>query len=158
IRGLGAGRPCRPAAGSGPPGSGRDWRSSADAARKPRYLRLKQGAPRRSTIGASMPEATIWEHVSANVPKNAPGIEPAGLRLPDSQDDVEGDYVPGSVDGVRIVNRRVKQDAQAAEEIADLMSSALVSRKPKSYERLYERLCISDPLTYLDTLVEELVP
>ena len=104
-----------------------------------------------------MPEPTIWEHVSANVPKNAPGIEPAGLRLPDSQDDVDGDYVPGAADGVRIVNRRVRSDDKAAEEVSELLSAALISRKPKSYDRLYERLCISDPLTYVDKVVE-LIP
>ncbi len=104
-----------------------------------------------------MTDASIWEHVSAHVPKDAPGLKPEGRILPDSDEAAGPAYVPGAADGARIVNRRVKADEKAADEIAELTAAAMTSRKPRAYERLYERLCASDPLTYVDRLLE-LIP
>lgn len=103
-----------------------------------------------------MTDVSIWEHVSAHVPKHAPGLRPEGVTLPDGGE-AGAAYVPGAAEGVRIVNRRVRTDDAAAEEAAELMAAALATRKPRAYDRLYEGLRTSDPLAYIDRLME-LIP
>lgn len=115
----------------------------------------ERATPRAPQNWRLVPDATIWEHVSAHVPKDAPGLTPGGLALPDMED-TGAPYVAGAADGTRILNRRVTPNDAVGEEITELMAAAMGSRKPRAYERLYERLCESDPVTYVDRVIERL--
>src|SRR5438128_411694 len=115
---------------------GRSWvaviaRCSHARGRKATAPRPEQADPQATHNGRPrMTDASIWEHVSANVPKNASGLKPEGVTLPDAEDPT-APYVPGAADGVRIVNRRVTPDEKAALDIAELAAAAMTSRKPR---------------------------
>jgi len=103
-------------------------------------------------------DGSIWEHVAGHVPPDGPGLLPGGLALPDDAEQAAGrPREPGAADALRLLRGPVPQDEATAREVADLVGSCASGRKTRAYPVLYERVCDSDPLTYLHRLMR-LVP
>lgn len=106
----------------------------------------------------SAPSQSIYDHVRAHVPAGRPGLDDAGLALPDDADfDGPVRFAPGAMDGIPILHGSAEANSTLLESVLGLVLGALRrADRPDIVRQLDVRLKKVDFLSVVDPLAGRL--
>jgi hypothetical protein len=109
---------------------------------------------RELSADAPGPGVTVLEHVRANLDPSGCGMISDADDLPGAVHEGEIRWVPGAFDGVAAHHYGRGQPAVSVDEVVALMGQVIGGGfSPPMFGALYEQLCLTSALTYVDDLI-----